>query len=96
MPLSPDTVLRNIGRRIAELRNERGLTQQEAADQLGITSRYVQAVEAGGVNLSVRALIEWANLLRAPLTAILEAPRSSGPRRPGRPRKISSATSRRR
>ena len=72
MPLSPDTALRNIGRRIAELRAERSLTQQAAADQLGISARYVQSIEAGRVNLSIRALVEWASLLRVPLAALLE------------------------
>lgn len=87
MRLVPEVVLRNIGRRIAELRTERGLTQQQVADQLGITSRYVQAVEAGDVNLSMRSLIDWANLFRAPLAAFVEQPRSRAPRRAGRPKK---------
>lgn len=88
MRLSPDTVLRNLGRRIAELRRERGLTQQQVADQLGITSRYVQAVEAGRVNVSVRALVDLANVLRMPMAAFMEVPRSRAARRPGRPRRI--------
>ncbi len=85
--LSADAVLRDVGRRIAELRADRGLTQQQVADQLGITARYVQAVEAGKVNVSVRALVDWANLLRAPVATILDVPRSRAPRRAGRPKK---------
>jgi transcriptional regulator with XRE-family HTH domain len=84
--LSPDAVCANIGRRVAELRGDRGWTQQHIADRLGISARYVQVVEAGQVNLSVRALVEWANLFRVDLVALLETARTRAPR-PGRPRK---------
>ena len=87
MRLAAESVLLNLGRRISELRAGRGLTQQEVAEQLGITTRYVQTVESGRVNLSVRALVDWANLLHAPLAALLEPPKSRAPRRPGRPRR---------
>jgi transcriptional regulator with XRE-family HTH domain len=69
---------------MAELRGERGLTQQRVADQLGVTAQYVQAVEGGRVNLSIRALVDWANLLHAAVAAFLEPPRSRAVRR-GRP-----------
>jgi transcriptional regulator with XRE-family HTH domain len=91
MALAADTALRNIGRRIAELRTARGYTQQAAADRLKCTARYVQAVEAGRVNLSVRALVDWANLVRAPLAALVARPLSRARRRPGRPPKAPRA-----
>lgn len=39
---------RSVGRRIAELRNERRFTQEEAADLAGVTLRAYQKWEAGG------------------------------------------------
>ena len=39
---------RSVGRRIAELRNDRHLTQEEAADLAGVTLRAYQKWEAGG------------------------------------------------
>lgn len=82
--LVADRVLRNIGRRLAELRADCGVTQDRLAERLSISTRYVQNVEAGRVNVSVRALVEWANALDTPLAALLEAPQTMRAR-PGRP-----------
>lgn len=39
--------LRKIGRRIADVRLERGMTQEALAARLGVTARYLRRVEAG-------------------------------------------------
>lgn len=62
------------------------MTQQEVADRLQVTLRYVQKVEAGEENLTLRSLAEFANALKVPLEELLVAPQPRK-RRPGRPGK---------
>lgn len=85
-PLQADKVIGNVGRRIAELRREGGRTQQDLANDLDVSLRHVQAMEAGAVNLSIRKLVDIANVLHAPLPRLLEPPETRK-RRPGRPKK---------
>ena len=75
-----------MGRRIAEVRAERELTQATLAEELGVTTRYVQRVEAGSENLTVETLVKFANALKAPLADLFAQPTTRTPR-PGRPRK---------
>ena len=85
LPEDPDKVVRAVGRRIAELRAERGLTQEQFAEHYGATVKYIQRVEAGRQNVSVRTLVKLANTLRAKTADLLVAPttlRST----PGRPK----------
>jgi transcriptional regulator with XRE-family HTH domain len=84
--LDPARVLERIGRRIAEVRAERGLTQAALAEELGVATRYVQRVEAGSENLTVETLVKFANALTVPLTDLFVQPTTRAPR-PGRPRK---------
>ena len=51
---------RRLGARIAQARKERGLTQRELADALGITVRSVQNYEAGSI-------VPWRHLGRIEL-----------------------------
>lgn len=81
-----DRLVQDVGRRLAELREARGLTQQALADALNVSMRYVQAVEAGEENLTLRSIAVLINVLRAPVTAVFEPPQARR-RRPGRPRK---------
>ncbi len=87
MPIDADRVLRNLGRRLAELRVESGLTQEALAEQIGVSGRYVQQVEAGR-NMNLRTLITWANVFDVTLATLLEAPRTPKPP-PGRPKRRS-------
>jgi transcriptional regulator with XRE-family HTH domain len=83
-PLDPDEVLRSVGRRISEIRRERQMTQEQFADEAGLSWKYVQQIEAGTENLTLRSLVRLANLLHADLLAVLAKPRE--PRSlPGRP-----------
>ncbi|MBX3182690.1 MAG: helix-turn-helix transcriptional regulator [Polyangiaceae bacterium] len=84
-PIDAERLIRDVGRRLAELRESRGLTQQELADHLGVSMRYVQAVEAGTQNLTLRTLAEYLSVLGAGILAAFEAPRTRAKRRPGRP-----------
>jgi transcriptional regulator with XRE-family HTH domain len=81
----PDNLVRAIGRRVAELRREQGLTQQALAGKLRATMQWVQQIEYGA-NLTVHSLARVANALNVQLEALLVPPNlSSYVRRPGRP-----------
>lgn len=52
--------LKESGERIQKLRKQRGLTQQELADQVGITVSNLSKLERGIQGLSIDLLIELA------------------------------------
>ena len=81
----PDRLVRDIGRRVAELRRDRGLTQQALASKLRATMQWVQQIEYGA-NLTVHSLARVANALDIQLEALLVPPSpSSYVVRQGRP-----------
>ena len=91
MPINDsDRILRNVGRRIAELRTDKKMTQEQLATRAGVSLKYLQRLEAGSENLTLRSLVEWANTVRVKLPALLEPPRSREVRR-GRPPSRSEA-----
>jgi transcriptional regulator with XRE-family HTH domain len=81
-----DDVLRDLGRRVAELRAARGLTQERFAEEADITAQYLQRVEAGRENMTVRSLVRMAGLLHVSITDLFAAPAKRDVR-PGRPRR---------
>lgn len=86
-PLDPDRVCKNVGRRIAELRKERGLTQEQFSVLLGTSFQWVSQLEAGR-NVTLHSLARIANALRVPLTTLFVTPKTPrSPRRVGRPRR---------
>ena len=48
---------KRLGLRLRELREARGLTQEQAAEMIGIHAKYMPRVEAGRANLTVDVLI---------------------------------------
>ena len=82
---NPDALVRDIGRRVAEVRREKGLTQQQLANKLRATMQWVQQIEYGA-NLTVHSLARVANALDIELENLLAPPDpSSYVMRPGRP-----------
>jgi transcriptional regulator with XRE-family HTH domain len=75
-----------LGYRVAELRRELNLTQEELAEQMGCGPRQVQRIEAGQANLTLDAIVALANALRTELALLFAAPRSRPRRAVGRPR----------
>ena len=69
---------RALGRRIAELRHARALTQSALADELGAGMRYVQLLEGGTGNPTFLVLLDLADALGVAV--------ASSSKRPGRRR----------
>jgi transcriptional regulator with XRE-family HTH domain len=82
---SADRIIQNAGRRIAELRRERGWTQSEAAEKLRIEEQSLQRFERGA-NLTLRTLAKLARVFEVPIQAFFEEAKPRQ-RRAGRPRK---------
>lgn len=68
----------DLGAFLARLRSGHGLTQEELAEQLGISRRYVYEIESGKPNLYARRLFEIINLLDATVTVTSRAPEDAG------------------
>lgn len=83
-PSTIDAAVRNVGRRIAELRTVRGLTQAQLAELLTVSTRYLGSVEAGHENLTVTSLAKFAKALRVPVGDFFTPARMRNAR-PGRP-----------
>lgn len=83
----PDAVQRSVGRRIAELRVERGWTQEAFAQEADVSVGYVRRLEAGDENLTLGSMVRLANLLDVTPGELLQAPRSLTARR-GRPPRV--------
>lgn len=88
----PDAVIRDVGRRIAELRADLGLTQDKFAEALGVSGVYVRRVEIGQENLTLRSLTRFAATLGVRTVDLLAVPQSREVRlgRPPRRTGISS------
>lgn len=84
-PEDPDEVVRDVGRRIAEIRRGRGLTQEKAAERLDISLKAYQFIE-NGQNLTIKTLVKVASTLGVRTAELFAAPASREVRR-GRPRK---------
>lgn len=80
-----DSVIRDLGLRVAELRKRAGLTQEGLAEILGVSIKYVQRIESGS-NLTVRSLVKLAQTLSVEPGALLTRPRSRTRPSVGRPR----------
>lgn len=55
-----NAVLKQLGSRIRALRNEKGWTQQQLAERAALNRSFIVAVELGGQNLSLRAVMKVA------------------------------------
>lgn len=86
-PLDPYRVVRWVGGRVAERRRDIGLTQEELAERLDVSIKYLQRVEAGQENLTIESVVTVANALEVAPGYLIQQPRSAPPRKPGRPRK---------
>ena len=52
-----------IGRRIQEIRKQRGLTQEQMAERVNISPHYLSALERGVYNIKLDLLVDSLNVL---------------------------------
>ena len=64
-----------FGRRIRELRLERGFSQEEFADRIHLDRTYVSGIERGRRNPTLRTLQQFATGLGISLSKLLEGVR---------------------
>lgn len=55
--MTRDEALKTLGRRIAELRREKGLTQEALAEAMGVSRNHVADIELGARNTGVWSLL---------------------------------------
>lgn len=59
-----------LGRRLRVLREERGMTQEEAAELIGVHAKHLQRIERGTVNVTLATLVAVAVGYDVPLSAL--------------------------
>jgi transcriptional regulator with XRE-family HTH domain len=82
-------VIPNVGRRIGELREHRGLTKEDFAEGLDVSVQYASRIEKGA-NLTIESLVQVANVLHVGITDLFTLP-TTPPRKRGRPSKRRTA-----
>jgi transcriptional regulator with XRE-family HTH domain len=91
----PDRLLRDIGLRLVELRERRGLSRETWAEQLGVSVRYLGRLERGRQNLTVERLAWLASHLGVRVVDLFAAPGIDAIR-VGRPPQVRPPQSKRR
>jgi transcriptional regulator with XRE-family HTH domain len=69
-----DRVVKHLGKRIAELRRERGLSQGNLAAKIRSTPQWVSQLERGTRSPTVHTLCKLANALDVTLADLLTKP----------------------
>jgi XRE family aerobic/anaerobic benzoate catabolism transcriptional regulator len=71
LPQDGPALLAELGRRLRDLRQRRGLTQKALGERAGVSPRFLVQVEGGEGNLSVLRLAELAEALGVSLTQLV-------------------------
>jgi transcriptional regulator with XRE-family HTH domain len=84
---SPGAAVRRVAKRIAEVRREKGLTQEEMAARLACALKNYQRIESrDGQNVTMKTLTRIANILGVTVTDLVPPPvgrkRKAGPAAP--------------
>ena len=64
-PPKPCKLRKIFGRNLAKLRRDRGLTQEQLAEAVGLSTRYIQSIEAGEYWPQLPVLVEVRKTLNA-------------------------------
>jgi transcriptional regulator with XRE-family HTH domain len=77
--------IKNVSRRVAEIRVQKGLTQAQVAEKIGITQRSYQVWENGTKEMKIGTLYKLSLALGCNPADFLKKAKSPAPK-PGRPR----------
>ena len=80
MPYDPDRVVAQLGKRIAELRHERGISQGVLADKIRSTPQWISQLERGTRSPTVHTLVKLANAFSVTLAELLTPPTKGSPK----------------
>jgi len=70
--MTRDEALKTLGRRIAELRREKGLTQEALAEAMGVSRNHIADIELGARNTGIWSLLLIARALGLDAAVLLE------------------------
>ena len=63
---------KKVGKQLKKARTYRGLSQEELADEVGLTFQQIQKYEKGSNRVAISRLYELANTLELPITYFVE------------------------
>lgn len=75
MRYDPDRVVKQLGKRIAELRVAKQLSQGDLAQKIRATPQWISQLERGTRSPTVHTLVKLANALDVPLGDLIETPK---------------------
>jgi transcriptional regulator with XRE-family HTH domain len=70
--MTREEALKTLGRRIAELRREKGLTQEALAEAMGVSRNHVADIELGARNTGVWSVLLVCKALSVTPAAVFE------------------------
>jgi transcriptional regulator with XRE-family HTH domain len=68
----PELMVKALGRRIRQLRTDKGWSQERLAEEAGMHRTYMWGIEQGMRNPSVRHLIRLADALEIPIKGLFD------------------------
>ena len=72
MDISEDTFIVNLGIHVRQIREKKGLSQQDLADDCGITQNQVGRIERAEINTTIKTLVKIANALNVEPKELLD------------------------
>jgi transcriptional regulator with XRE-family HTH domain len=79
MPTSSDPFYAEVGRRIRDQRDQRGLTQEALSSLVALSRTSVTNIERGRQKFLLHTLRDIANALQVPMASLLPIERASAP-----------------